>query len=78
MKRAYTRLQRLVDIEPGEVRAMLWAFSYFFSLLCSYSDRNWAKTEVGVIGRIFPEVRLTTMVQCLILLKMPAAYRPVG
>jgi AAA family ATP:ADP antiporter len=52
MKRAYTRLQRLVDVEPGEVRAMLWAFSYFFSLLCSYYILRPMRDEMGVAGGV--------------------------
>jgi AAA family ATP:ADP antiporter len=52
MTRAYTRLQRLVDIEPGEVRAMLWAFSYFFSLLCSYYILRPMRDEMGIAGGV--------------------------
>lgn len=29
-------LGRLVQVEPHEARAVLWAFAYFFSLLCGY------------------------------------------
>ena len=29
-------LQRLVKVEAQEIPALLWAFSYFFALLCAY------------------------------------------
>jgi hypothetical protein len=30
----YVWLRRLVNVEPIEVKALLWSFVYFFSLLC--------------------------------------------
>jgi AAA family ATP:ADP antiporter len=52
MKWAYARLQQLVDVETGEARAMLWAFSYFFSLLCSYYILRPVRDEMGISGGV--------------------------
>ncbi|MCK5360713.1 MAG: MFS transporter [Gammaproteobacteria bacterium] len=52
MKRVFIRLQQLVDIEAGEVRAMLLAFSYFFSLLCSYYILRPMRDEMGIAGGV--------------------------
>ena len=48
----YTRLQQLVDVEAGEARAMLWAFSYFFALLCSYYILRPMRDEMGIAGGV--------------------------
>jgi AAA family ATP:ADP antiporter len=45
-------LQRLVDVEAGEVRAMFWAFSYFFVLLCSYYILRPLRDEMGIAGGV--------------------------
>ncbi|MFW2438838.1 MAG: MFS transporter, partial [Arenicellales bacterium] len=52
MKWVYTRLQQLVNVEAGEVRAMLWAFSYFFALLCSYYILRPLRDEMGIAGGV--------------------------
>ena len=52
MKWVYARLQQLVDVEADEVRAMLWAFSYFFSLLCSYYILRPMRDEMGISGGV--------------------------
>ena len=46
------RFERLVDVEPGEVRALLWAFSYFFSLLCAYYIIRPMRDEMGIAGGV--------------------------
>jgi AAA family ATP:ADP antiporter len=46
------QLQRLVDIEPGEQKAMLWALFYFFVLLCSYYILRPMRDEMGVAGGV--------------------------
>jgi AAA family ATP:ADP antiporter len=51
-KWAYTRLQQLVDVEAAEVRAMFWAFSYFFVLLCSYYILRPMRDEMGIAGGV--------------------------
>ena len=45
-------LKRLVDVEPEELRALLWSFSYFFALLCSYYIVRPMRDEMGVAGGI--------------------------
>lgn len=52
MKWVYSRLQQLVNVEAGEVRAMLWAFSYFFALLCSYYILRPMRDEMGIAGGV--------------------------
>jgi AAA family ATP:ADP antiporter len=51
-KWSYLWLQRLVDVEAGEARAMLWAFSYFFALLCSYYILRPMRDEMGIAGGV--------------------------
>lgn len=45
-------LRRAVQVEPGEVSALLWSFSYFFSLLCSYYIVRPMRDEMGVLGGV--------------------------
>jgi len=45
-------LQRLVKVEPQEIRALLWAFSYFFALLCAYYIVRPMRDEMGIAGGI--------------------------
>lgn len=45
-------LQQLVNVKPGEERAMLWAFSYFFVLLCSYYILRPMRDEMGIAGGV--------------------------
>jgi AAA family ATP:ADP antiporter len=45
-------LQRLVNVEAGEVRALFWAFSYFFALLCSYYILRPLRDEMGIAGGV--------------------------
>jgi AAA family ATP:ADP antiporter len=46
------RLRRMVDFEPGEARGMLWAFSYYFCLLCSYYILRPIRDEMGIAGGV--------------------------
>lgn len=41
-------LRRVVDIEPAEIRAVLWSFAYFFSVLCAYYIIRPLRDEMGV------------------------------
>jgi AAA family ATP:ADP antiporter len=43
-------LQKLVDVRPNEVRALLWSFAYFFSVLCAYYILRPMRDEMGIIG----------------------------
>ncbi len=50
--RGSTLLRRLVDFKPGEVAALLWSFSYFFCLLCSYYILRPLRDEMGIQGGV--------------------------
>ena len=52
MNWVYQQLQRLVDVKSGEQRAMLWAFCYFFVLLCSYYILRPMRDEMGIAGGV--------------------------
>ena len=41
-----------VQVEPSEVRALLWSFSYFFALLCSYYIIRPMRDEMGILGGV--------------------------
>jgi len=45
-------LQRLVKVEPQEIRALLWSFSYFFALLCAYYIVRPMRDEMGIAGGV--------------------------
>lgn len=44
----HTLVQRLADVRPDEVRAVLWSFLYFFCLLASYFILRPLRDEMGV------------------------------
>jgi len=41
-----------VQVEASEVRAVLWSFSYFFALLCSYYIIRPLRDEMGILGGV--------------------------
>ena len=45
-------LQRLVKVERQEISALLWAFSYFFALLCAYYIVRPMRDEMGIAGGV--------------------------
>lgn len=45
-------LFRLVKVEQEEIRPLLWSFSYFFVLLCSYYILRPLRDEMGISGGI--------------------------
>src|SRR6195256_5237204 len=45
-------LQRVVAVRPGEVRALLWSFAYFFCLLAGYYVLRPLRDEMGVAGGV--------------------------
>ncbi len=45
-------IRKLVDIETNEIRALLWSFSCFFCLLCSYYILRPMRDEMGIIGGV--------------------------
>ena len=46
------RLQQLVNVEPGELGALCWSFTYFFALLCSYYIIRPMRDEMGIAGGV--------------------------
>lgn len=46
------RFRRLVAVEPGEMRALFWSFTYFFALLCSYYIIRPMRDEMGIAGGV--------------------------
>jgi AAA family ATP:ADP antiporter len=50
--RVHSWLKRLVKVEPEEVCALLWAFSYFFALLCAYYIVRPMRDEMGIAGGV--------------------------
>jgi AAA family ATP:ADP antiporter len=50
--RAGRALQRLVAVEPQELRAVLVSFVYFFSLLCGYYMLRPIREEMGIAGGV--------------------------
>ncbi|MEJ2345228.1 MAG: MFS transporter [Gammaproteobacteria bacterium] len=60
-------LERLVNVRPDEVRALLWSFAYFFCLLCSYYILRPLRDEMGIAGGIqnLPWVFTATFVAML-------------
>lgn len=43
---------KTVQVEPGEGKALLWSFIYFFSLLCSYYIVRPMRDEMGILGGV--------------------------
>jgi AAA family ATP:ADP antiporter len=44
--------QKLLAVERGEWRPLLWSFSYFFSLLCGYYIIRPMRDEMGIAGGV--------------------------
>jgi AAA family ATP:ADP antiporter len=45
-------LARVVDARPGEIRALLWSFAYFFCLLAGYYVLRPVRDEMGLAGGV--------------------------
>jgi AAA family ATP:ADP antiporter len=45
-------LRRLVQVEPHELRPLLWSFTYFFSLLCGYYILRPTRDAMGIAGGV--------------------------
>jgi AAA family ATP:ADP antiporter len=45
-------LQRLVQVQPDELRTLAWSFLYFFSLLCGYYVLRPVRDEMGIQGGV--------------------------
>ena len=48
----YLWLQRLVKVEPEELKALIWSSLYFFSLLCAYYIVRPMRDEMAIAGGI--------------------------
>ena len=46
------RLARGISAEPGELKAALWSFAYFFSLLAGYYVLRPLRDEMGIAGGV--------------------------
>ncbi len=49
---AYRFLRRIVDIRPAEANALLWAWLYIFTVLCSYSVMRPIRDQAGIAGGV--------------------------
>src|SRR3989304_9939009 len=45
-------LGRAVQVRPGEARALLWSFAYFFCLLAGYYVLRPLRDEMGIAGGV--------------------------
>ena len=45
-------LERVVALRPGEARALLWSFAYFFCLLAGYYVLRPLRDEMGIAGGV--------------------------
>jgi AAA family ATP:ADP antiporter len=45
-------LKRVVNVQPREVRALLWSFAYFFCLLAGYYVLRPLRDEMGIAGGV--------------------------
>ncbi|MGB5396967.1 MAG: MFS transporter [Gammaproteobacteria bacterium] len=52
ISRVRSTVFRFVQVEAGEGRALLWSFSYFFALLCSYYIIRPMRDEMGILGGV--------------------------
>ncbi|WP_342106096.1 NTP/NDP exchange transporter [Methylobacterium sp. SI9] len=68
-------LARLIDIQPGEGRALAWAWAYIFSILAAYYVLRPIRDQMGVAGGIenLPWLFTATLVGMLCL-NLPFAY----
>jgi AAA family ATP:ADP antiporter len=46
------RLRKFAAVEPGELQALFWSFTYFFTLLCSYYIIRPMRDEMGIAGGV--------------------------
>ncbi len=69
--RAARRLLPL-DVRPGELRAVLWAFAYFFCLLCGYYLLRPLREEMGIRGGVEKLQWLFTATFAVMLAAVPA------
>jgi AAA family ATP:ADP antiporter len=66
------RLERSVNVRPEEVRALLWAFVYFFCLLSAYYILRPLRDEMGVAAGVAKLQWLFTVTFLVMLAAVPA------
>jgi ATP:ADP antiporter, AAA family len=68
-------LARLIDVQPGEGRALAWSWAYIFSILAAYYVLRPIRDQMGVAGGIenLPWLFTATLVGMLSL-NLPFAY----
>jgi ATP:ADP antiporter, AAA family len=50
--RVYSKMQRAVEVQRGELEALFWAFTFFFALLCAYYIVRPMRDEMGIAGGV--------------------------
>lgn len=66
------RLSGMVNVRPGEVRGLLWAFAYFFGLMCAWYVLRPLRDEMGVAAGVANLQWLFTGTFFVMLLAVPA------
>jgi AAA family ATP:ADP antiporter len=72
MDRTERWLARAVAIRPGEARALLWSFAYFFCLLAGYYVLRPLRDEMGIAGGVRNLQWLFTATFVVMLAAVPA------
>ena len=67
----YKFLHKLVAIRRGELAAVFWSFSYFFSLLCAYYIIRPLRDEMGILGGVDNLQWLFTLTLVVMLVAVP-------
>jgi AAA family ATP:ADP antiporter len=72
MKSYDALLGRVVSVRPGETRALLWSFAYFFCLLAGYYVLRPLRDEMGIAGGVRNLQWLFTATFVVMLAAVPA------
>lgn len=64
--------ERLVNVRPEEMRALVWSFAYFFFLLTAYYILRPVRDEMGIAGGVENLQWLFTATFAVMLLAVPA------
>lgn len=72
MKTLRTIIERSIDLRPSELPALVYSFSYFFTLLCAYYIIRPLRDEMGILGGIknLPWVFTGTFIAILIMVPL--------
>ncbi|MBZ5637842.1 MAG: MFS transporter [Acidobacteriia bacterium] len=65
-------LRRFVDVKESEKGAVLWAFAYFFAILCGYYLLRPLRDEMGIRGGVTQIKWMVTATFAVMLLAVPA------